>query len=142
MGLVRAPTSDLPQPNARGFAMISHLSFGVADLDRAARFYDSALGALGYVRVWTKTQGVGYGVAGGEDRIALFASARRVPPGPGFHLAFVADSAEAVDRFHTAAITAGGTCNGPPGPRPRYGPTYYAAFVTDLDGYRLEAVHQ
>jgi catechol 2,3-dioxygenase-like lactoylglutathione lyase family enzyme len=64
------------------------------------------------------------------------------PPGPGFHLAFNAASPDAVDRFHAPALAAGGTCNGPPGLRPRYSPAYYAAFVIDPDGYRLEAVHQ
>jgi catechol 2,3-dioxygenase-like lactoylglutathione lyase family enzyme len=122
--------------------MIGHLSFGVADLARAARFYDAALAALGFVRVWTNPDGVGYGAPGGGDKLALFARADAVAPGAGFHLAFDAASPEAVDRFHAAAIAAGGTDNGPPGLRPHYSPTYYAAFVIDPDGYRLEAVHQ
>jgi catechol 2,3-dioxygenase-like lactoylglutathione lyase family enzyme len=122
--------------------MIGHLSFGVADLARAARFYDAALAALGFVRVWTNPDGVGYGAPGGGDKLALFARADAAPPGAGFHLAFDAASPGAVDRFHAAAIAAGGTDNGPPGLRPHYSPTYYAAFVIDPDGYRLEAVHQ
>ncbi len=122
--------------------MIGHLSFGVADLQRAAAFYDSALAALGYGRVWANARGVGYGVAGGGDKLALFARTDAAAAGPGFHVAFVAASPEAVDRFHAAAVAAGGTSNGAPGLRPHYSPTYYAAFVIDLDGYRLEAVHQ
>jgi len=63
------------------------------------------------------------------------------PPGPGFHLAFRAPSRAAVDRFHAAALAAGGASDGAPGPRPDYGPTYYAAFVIDPDGHKLEAVY-
>ena len=123
--------------------MLSHLSFGVANLDQAALFYDGVLGALGYVRVWSNADGVGYGVAGGNDKLALFpAGGDRSPPGPGFHLAFAAPSRDAVDRFHAAALRLGGRDEGGPGPRPHYSPTYYAAFVFDPDGHKLEAVHQ
>jgi catechol 2,3-dioxygenase-like lactoylglutathione lyase family enzyme len=123
--------------------MLGHLSFGVADLARAADFYDRILAPLGYVRVWTSPEGAGFGERGAGDKLALFAAPGPVmPPGPGFHLAFNAPTREAVDAFHAAAIAAGGTDSGAPGPRPDYGPTYYAAFVIDLDGYKLEAVHQ
>jgi len=122
--------------------MLGHLSFGVADLARATAFYDAVLSALGYRRVWTSEHGVGYGLEEGKDKLALFPRQDSAAPGPGFHLAFDASSPDAVDRFHAAAIAAGGTCNGPPGLRPRYGATYYAAFVIDPDGHRLEAVHQ
>ena len=123
--------------------MLSHLSFGVADLARAAAFYDGALAALGYVRVWSNEDGVGYGERGGNDRLALFVQAGRVtPPGAGFHLAFAAPSRAAVDAFHAAALRLGGHDRGAPGARPHYSPTYYAAFVTDPDGHKLEAVHQ
>ena len=122
--------------------MIGHLSFGVADLDRATVFYDAALGALGFARVWTSDHGVGYGLEAGKDKLALFPRRDSAPPGPGFHLAFDADSPGAVDRFHAAALAAGGACAGPPGLRPHYGAAYYAAFVIDPDGHKLEAVHQ
>ena len=126
-----------------GNHMLSHLSFGVADLDRAASFYDGVLGALGYVRVWSNADGVGYGLAGGNDRLALFpVSGDCVPPGPGFHLAFEAPDRNAVDRFHAAALRLGGRDDGAPGLRPQYGPSYYAAFVVDPDGHKIEAVHQ
>lgn len=121
--------------------MLHHLSFGVADLKRAGDFYDAALEPLGYVRVWSDSTAVGYGRAGGGDKFAL----KLIPdglviPGRGFHLAFSAQSREAVDRFHAAALTHGGRDNGSPGPRPDYGDHYYAAFVVDPDGYRVEAV--
>lgn len=123
--------------------MLGHLSFGVTDLARAIAFYDATLAALGYVRVWTSESAAGYGTPGGNDRLALkLQSEPVVPPGPGFHLAFVAHSRMAVDRFHAAALASGGIDEGAPGLRPHYGPCYYAAFVRDPDGHKLEAVCQ
>lgn len=123
--------------------MLGHISFGVDDLDRAASFYRRILAPLGYAQVWSNERGVGFGEPEGNDELALFARPQRVvAPGPGFHLAFNAPSRAAVDAFHAAAIDAGGTDAGQPGPRPHYGDMYYAAFVIDLDGYKLEAVHQ
>lgn len=122
--------------------MLGHLSFGVADLDRAAAFYAAILAPLGFVEVWRNPRAAGFGAPGGEDRLALFPRPPVTPPGPGFHLAFDAPSRAAVDAFHAAALAAGAHDLGPPGPRPHYSPTYYAAFITDPDGYKLEAVHQ
>ena len=123
--------------------MLGHLSFGVGDLRRAAGFYDRILAPLGYVRVWSSDKAVGFGEDGGGDKLALFARpGEAAPPGPGFHLAFDAPTRAAVDAFHPAALEAGGSDAGAPGPRAHYGATYYAAFVIDLDGYKLEAVHQ
>lgn len=122
---------------------LGHLSFGVADLARSIAFYDAVLAPLGGVRVWQDDRGAGYGPPGGGDRLALKRQPGQVtPPGPGFHLAFDAPDRGVVDAFHAAALTHGGSCNGPPGLRPHYGPTYYAAFVIDPDRHRLEAVHQ
>ncbi len=123
--------------------MLGHISFGVADLAKAAAFYDGVLAALGYVRLWSNPDGVGYGEAGGNDKLALFARLGAAsPPGAGFHLAFDAPSRDAVDAFHAEALRLGGGDQGVPGPRLEYSTTYYAAFVTDPDGYKLEAVHQ
>lgn len=122
--------------------MLGHLSFGVAELARSSAFYDAVMAALGFRRVWTSPNGVGYGLEEGQDKLALFPRPDRVAPGPGFHLAFDAPNQRAVDAFHAAALAAGGACIGPPGLRPHYGPAYYAAFVIDPDGYKLEAVHQ
>jgi len=122
--------------------MLGHLSFGVSDLDRSTAFYDAVMAALGFHRVWTSAKGVGYGLEPNLDKLALFPRSNAAPPGPGFHLAFDAPNRNAVDAFHAAALAAGGTCDGPPGLRPHYGETYYAAFVIDPDGYRLEAAHQ
>jgi catechol 2,3-dioxygenase-like lactoylglutathione lyase family enzyme len=123
--------------------MLGHLSFGVFGLERAIAFYDAALAPLGLVRVWAHERGAGYGPPGRGDLLALKKQAAPVaPPGPGFHLAFNAATREAVDAFYVAAMAAGGADNGAPGLRPHYGPHYYAAFVIDPDGYRLEAVCQ
>ena len=127
--------------------MLHHLSLGVSDLQRAAAFYDAALAPLGYVRVWEDIrpdeagQAVGYGLPGGGDKLALkhHGDTARAP-GPGFHLAFAAPDRGAVAAFHDAALAAGGTDNGKPDVRLDYGPTYYAAFVIDPDGHRIEAV--
>lgn len=121
--------------------LLHHLSIGVVDLERMARFYDAVLAPLGQVRVWDGPRSVGYGFPGQGDKLLL----NRIddgarPPGAGFHLAFGADSRDAVDRFHAAALAHGGTDNGPPGPRPHYGPNYYAAFAIDPEGWRIEAV--
>lgn len=121
--------------------MLHHISFGVADLERSAAFYDAALYPLGYVRVWTDSTAVGYGCVGGEDKFAIKLSASGgAAPGSGFHLAFAAPTREAVSAFHEAALKHGGKDNGVPGLRPHYGPNYYAAFVVDPDGHRIEAV--
>jgi len=126
--------------------MIHHISIGAQDMERAARFYDAALGPLGYVRVWTdlrpgeQGQAVGYGVPGSGDRLAIKQVAQPIPSIPGFHVAFSASSRAAVAAFHSAALKNGGSDNGQPGIRPDYGPNYFAAFIVDPEGYRLEAV--
>lgn len=127
--------------------MLHHLSLGVDDIERAAAFYDAALAPLGCVRVWSDLrpgqtgQAVGYGLPGGGDKLALKQVASPGPRGlPGFHVAFSAPTPQAVERFHAAALQAGGICNGAPGLREHYGPGYFAAFVVDLDGHHLEAV--
>lgn len=121
--------------------MLHHLSIAVSDLARAAAFYDAVLGTLGYVRAWTAGDAVGYGVPGGGDKFAIKSRPGEArAPGPGFHAAFAAPSRAAVDAWHAAALAKGATDNGAPGLRPRYGPDYYAAFVIDPDGHRIEAV--
>jgi len=122
--------------------MLHHLSLGVASLERAAAFYDATLAALGYGRVWSDATAIGYGPAGGGDKLAIkLVGTPAVAPGPRFHVAFAAPSREAVMRFHAAAVKHGGQDNGAPGLRPAYGENYYAAFVIDPDGYRLEAYY-
>ena len=120
--------------------MLHHISFATANLAVAAAFYDAALGALGFRRVFEDETAIGYGVEDGEDKFCLKLRPLSVASSAGFHLAFAAPSRDAVDRFYRAALAAGGIDNGPPGLRPDYGQHYYAAFVIDPDGHRIEAV--
>ena len=122
--------------------MLHHASLPVEDLDRATALYDDALAALGYRRVCDGPGFAGYGVEEGRDKLALQQTTPAAAAGPGFHIALSAPSCAAVDAFHAAALRHGATDNGPPGPRPHYGPGYYAAFVIDPDGHRIEAVHK
>lgn len=128
--------------------MLHHLSFAVADLRRSAAFYDAALAPLGFVRTWThevsdgyKEAAIGYGPPGRDDVFAIrLRVSGVVAPAEGFHVAFSAPSREAVSDFYRAAISHGGTDNGGAGLHPEYGPGYFAAFVIDPDGYRIEAL--
>lgn len=120
--------------------MLHHISLGVQDLTLAGRFYDALLGALGFRRVFEDETAIGYGVEDDKDLLCLKLRGDASPPGPGFHLAFAAPSRAAVDAAHAAALAVGGADNGAPGPRPDYGANYYAAFLVDPDGHRVEAV--
>jgi len=119
--------------------MFEHVSIGVRDLARSKIFYDAALKPLG---IACKTRGEGY-LGYGRDGIGLWILQARSPvpsdPESGLHFCIGAPTRAAVDGFHAGAIGAGGADNGPPGVRNDYGPDYYAAFVIDPDGYRLEA---
>ena len=119
--------------------MLDHVSIGVRDVSATKRFYDAALAPLGYARLSESEGSLGYG----RDGVAFWigASDRPVPAdeGSGLHFCLAAPSRESVDRFHAAALAAGGRDNGAPGLRPDYGSDYYAAFVIDPDGYRIEA---
>lgn len=121
--------------------MLNHISVGVRDVARAAEFYDAVLGTLGYRRVMDFLPGgVAYGDKYPEFWIQLARGQQELTVGNGAHIAFAAATPEAVAAFHSAAIEKGATDDGAPGPRPDYGPDYYAAFVVDPDGNRLEAV--
>lgn len=119
--------------------MLDHVSIGVRDLAVARRFYAAALEPLGYRAVHDSAESVGFGA--GEAQFWLNPVARPVPADPesGLHFSFVAPTPKGVDAFHRAALAKGGKDNGKPGFRPDYGAGYYAAFVIDPDGYRLEA---
>ncbi len=119
--------------------MFNHISIGVRDVARTKAFYDAALKPLGYKCLSDGETSLGYG----KDAVALWigASEKPVPAdeASGLHFCFDAPSRESVAAFHKAALGAGGKDNGKAGLRPDYGPNYYAAFVVDPDGYRLEA---
>jgi catechol 2,3-dioxygenase-like lactoylglutathione lyase family enzyme len=119
--------------------MFDHVSIGVREIDRTKRFYDAALRPLGYRCLSADAASLGYG----DGAVALWigVSERPVPADEKsyLHFCFVAPTRSSVDAFHAAAIAAGGRDNGKPGLRKDYGPDYYAAFVIDPDGYRIEA---
>jgi catechol 2,3-dioxygenase-like lactoylglutathione lyase family enzyme len=119
--------------------MLSHVSIGVKDLAAARRFYDAAMAPLGYKCVYEMDGALGYG--GKEPELWLLAVKRPVPAdeASGLHICLDAPTRNAVNSFHEAALKTGGRDNGKPGIRKDYGENYYAAFVTDPDGYRLEA---
>lgn len=122
--------------------MIDHTGVSVSDPERSRRFYEQALAPLNYqvlMQVPPEATGgvvvLGMGVPPKPD----FWLHQGAPQKPPIHIAFTADSRDAVDRFYRAAIAAGGKDNGPPGPRPHYHEHYYGAFVLDPDGHNIEA---
>lgn len=119
--------------------MLDHVSIGVSDIEAARRFYDAALKPLGYECLSHGEDSLGYG----RDSVALWISKAEHPvpadPKSGLHFCFTAPSRKSVDAFHAAALRAGGRDNGTPGLRADYGANYYAAFVVDPGGYRIEA---
>ncbi len=120
--------------------MIDHISVGVADLDRAARFYEAVLASLGLSRLVTRPKTIGFGRSYPEFWINLRPGMAKVAPESGVHICLRAKAAAEVDAFHAAALTAGGVSDGAPGIRPHDRVKYYAAFVIDPDGNRIEAV--
>lgn len=117
--------------------VIDHVTFGVSDFRSAKAFYDRIMPTLGFECVWEKPSMAAYGVGRADDFgiIADNGGARR-----GAHVAFRAPDRPSVDRFHAEALAAGGRDDGAPGLRPEYHASYYAAFISDLDGNRIEAV--
>jgi catechol 2,3-dioxygenase-like lactoylglutathione lyase family enzyme len=120
--------------------MIDHVSVGVSDLERAARFYELALAPLGLSRLVTRPATVGFGKTYPEFWVNLRAGMAQVAPESGVHICLRAKTTDDVDAFHTAALHAGGRSDGAPGLRPHDRVRYYAAFVIDPDGNRIEAV--
>ncbi len=118
--------------------MYDHVGLKVKDLDANVRFYEAALAPLGHVLGPRDASGAGLGPPGAPALWLHRADA--AAGGGGAHVAFRAATRSAVARFHEAAIKAGGRDNGEAGPRPDYGPSYYAAFVIDPDGNNVEAV--
>jgi catechol 2,3-dioxygenase-like lactoylglutathione lyase family enzyme len=120
--------------------MIDHISVAVRDLERAARFYEPTLATLGLSRLVTRPATIGFGKTYSEFWINLRANMAPVEEGSGVHICLRAKSAGDVDAFHAAALAAGGRSDGAPDLRPHDRVKYYAAFVKDPDGNRIEAV--
>jgi catechol 2,3-dioxygenase-like lactoylglutathione lyase family enzyme len=120
--------------------MIDHVSVSVSDLERSAIFYEAVLGALGYARLETRAATIAFGKKYSEFWINHRPWMKPVDDDSGTHIALRASSQESVDAFHAAALASGGACDGEPGLRPHHGDGYYAAFIRDPDGNRIEAV--
>jgi catechol 2,3-dioxygenase-like lactoylglutathione lyase family enzyme len=120
--------------------MIDHVSIAVRDLAGCGRFYEAVLATLGYIRLVTRPTTIGFG----KKYPDLWLNERRdmtpADPDSGTHFCLRASSVEEVQAFHAAAVASGGTSDGPPGPRPEYTAGYYAAFVRDPEGNKIEAV--
>ena len=114
---------------------IDHAAVNVTDLQRSKAFYSDALKPLGFSLIYEAEGFLGFG----DGQMPSFGVAQREPVGGG-HIAIAAPDRSTVDAFYDAAMSAGGTDNGPPGVREDYHPTYYAAYVMDPDGNNLEAV--
>lgn len=119
--------------------MIDHVSIGVRSIAATRRFYDNALKPLGYKALSESPGSLGYG--NGAIQLWMYETDRPVVADDksGLHFCFTAPTRKSVDEFHAAALKDGGRDNGRPGLRADYGADYYAAFVVDPDGYRLEA---
>jgi catechol 2,3-dioxygenase-like lactoylglutathione lyase family enzyme len=120
--------------------MIDHVSISVRDLEACARFYEAVLGAIGYARLRNRPATVGFGKRYPEFWLNHRPSMPPVSHDSGTHICVRAPGPEAVRNFHAAALAAGGTSDGEPGPRPEYSEGYYAAFIRDPEGNRIEAV--
>ena len=107
--------------------MINHVTVKVKDFDKEEAFYEAALAPLGYGK-GPAFPGVQAFVAEDGSSVWVSTAAEGDAVAPA-HVAFEAADDDAVKAFHEAGLANGGTDNGQPGPRPDYGPTYYAAFV-------------
>ena len=124
-------------------SVISHITLGTNDKSRSKAFYDAALGAIGFKRVPKPAEKpLAYDRDGQMPTIYIYTpeDGRPATSGNGTHVAFTADTRQQVDAFHAAAMHNGGMDEGQPGLRRHYGPNYYAAYVRDPDGNKLQAV--
>jgi catechol 2,3-dioxygenase-like lactoylglutathione lyase family enzyme len=117
--------------------VLDHVGFDVSSLSRSARFYDAVFFALGTRRTHQSGQAIAYGDNG--PSFWIVERGRRPEPGYG-HVALKATGKAAVEAAHAAGLAHGGSDDGAPGPRPHYGTRYFAAYLRDPDGLRVEIV--
>lgn len=130
----------MPSPSDVPPSVISHMSLGTNDFPRARAFYTAVLATLQINPIMEHGESAAFGRAFPEFWIGRPHDGGRAAPGNGTHISFLANSPAEVDAFHAKALSMGARCDGPPGLRPQYTPTYYAAFVLDLDGHKIEAM--
>ena len=122
-------------------SIMAHTSIGTNQLEKAVAFYDKVLATVGAKRIMHfEGEATAYGKVYPEFWVHPPYNKEKAEVGNGIHFAFLADSEETVHAFYQAALDAGATDDGEPGPRPHYGPAYYGCFVRDLDGHKIEAM--
>lgn len=119
--------------------MIDHISLAVRDLARSAAFYEAVLAPLGYRKLVERPASIGFGKTYPEIWLNVRPQGAPVAEDTGAHVALRAGDAAAVEAFHAAAIRHGGRDDGAPGPRQAAMTGYFAAFIRDPDGNRIEA---
>lgn len=124
--------------------MIGYLTIGAADLAQSKFFYDAVLGAIGWKRFAEQGSFIGYGLGGRNDAQSIWLctpyDGKEARAGNGIVVGFDAITPEQVHAFYDAAMAHGGSDEGPPGPRPDYGPEWYAAYLRDPTGNKLAIV--
>ena len=120
-------------------SMMSHVSIGTNDFDKAVAFYDAVLATIGCQRIMEHPGAVAYGKQFPEFWVQRPINGEQATLGNGTHFGFIASNKNAVHAFHAAALTAGARDEGAPGPREEYGAPYYGCFLRDLDGHKIEA---
>ncbi len=120
-------------------SIMSHVSLGTNNFEKAVEFYDKVMATLGATRIMEHEGAVAYGKEYPEFWVQTPENEEPAQIANGTHYGFVAASKEAVHAFWEKAIEMGGTPHGEPGPRPHYGEPYYGCFLLDLDGHKIEA---
>lgn len=123
-------------------SIMSHVSIGTNDFERAAKFYDAVLKTIGGKRIYdlSEHKAIAYGKVYPEFWVQVPHNGKEATIGNGAHFAFYVKSKEEVHAFYDEALRQGASDDGAPGPRPHYGEQYYGCFVRDLDGNKIEAM--
>lgn len=124
--------------------MISYITIGTDDLEKAMAFYDPVFATLGHGKLWVQGTWAGYGPEGDDHGTILLCAPFNGEPakaGNGIMIGLHAESPEQVDAFYAAAMANGGTCEGPAGPRTDYGEGHYLAYVRDPVGNKLSCFY-
>jgi catechol 2,3-dioxygenase-like lactoylglutathione lyase family enzyme len=120
-------------------SIMHHMSIGTNDFEAATTFYDAVLATIGAKRVLDFPGAVAYGKVYPEFWVQKPHDGGSAATANGVHFAFLAPDKPALQAFYEAALAAGGSDDGAPGPRPDYGPEYFGCFVRDPDGHKIEA---
>lgn len=123
--------------------MFSHISIGVKNISQSIEFYDAVMNELGYGRLFGD-EGEGFMAYGPEESFFIINTpldkSYEAMACNGSHICLKAKNKNAVDAFYNTAIKLGAKDGGAPGLRPHYSDDYYAAFIFDLDGHKVEAM--